>query len=317
MARWLLKSAVQRTISWLPNSQWWNGLFQRYVTGGLRLAPHGEFRGKLLAAARHHDYYRLHSRQPAHELRVLEIGTGWFPIIPIAFYLLGASSVHTFDIVRLVRRDTFRKTLDCFQACLRDGELLKILTGIRPGRLARFQQCLIDQAALSPEAFLARLDIHYSVSDFTSNVLPSASFDYLFTHGVLEHLPGPVLSRMLAQFHRLSLAGSVMGHYIGLQDQFSQIDRSITPFHNLQFSSRAWRWLDSPLIPQNRFRIADYRRFYRDAGFEIVAEDNTLGSKEDLDRVRLAPEFRHHSSADLLVRFSWLVGRPAPSRDDL
>ena len=34
MPNWKLKTAVQRVISWLPKSYYWNGLLQNYVTKG-------------------------------------------------------------------------------------------------------------------------------------------------------------------------------------------------------------------------------------------------------------------------------------------
>jgi hypothetical protein len=64
------------------------------------------------------------------------------------------------------------------------------------------------------------------------------------------------------------------------------------------------------MIPQNRLRISDYRRAYSDAGFEIVAEEDLNGAESDLASVRLAAEFEHYDKQELLVLFSWLVGRP-------
>jgi hypothetical protein len=100
-----------------------------------------------------------------------------------------------------------------------------------------------------------------------------------------------------------------MSHYVCIADQFT-FDKSITGFNNLRYSTHAWRWLKSPLVPQNRLRISDYRCAYADAGFEIVAEEDRSGAERDLASIRLAAEFEHYDKQDLLVLFSWLVGRP-------
>jgi len=95
-----------------------------------------------------------------------------------------------------------------------------------------------------------------------------------------------------------------------MADQFSSFDRSITPFNNMRYSSRAWRWLDSPIIPQNRLRASDYSQAYRNAGFEIVAREDVNGAQSDLASVKIATEFARYSRDDLLVLYSWLIARP-------
>ena len=101
-----------------------------------------------------------------------------------------------------------------------------------------------------------------------------------------------------------------MSHYIGIADQFSFLDKSITPFNYMRYSSRAWRWLNSPVIPQNRLRISDYCRAYDRAGFGVAFREDTNGAESDLASIRLAAGFKHYDKQDLLVLFSWLVGRP-------
>jgi hypothetical protein len=43
----------------------------------------------------------------------------------------------------------------------------------------------------------------------------------------------------------------------------------------------------------------------------LVREESTSGKKEDLERVTLAPEFRHYSREDLLVLHSFLTAKLA------
>jgi hypothetical protein len=117
------------------------------------------------------------------------------------------------------------------------------------------------------------------------------------------------LTGIFAEFKRLASPHAAMSHYIDLYDQFSIFDRSITPFNFLRYSTNRWKWLRSPLIPLNRLRISDYRALHDPAGFAIIKEVNTSGSVDDLGKVRLAREFQHYSTADLLVMTAWLVSR--------
>ncbi len=102
-----------------------------------------------------------------------------------------------------------------------------------------------------------------------------------------------------------------MSHRINLSDQYCCFDHSITPYNFLRYTSAQWRWLNSPLIGQSRLRISDYREIVAGAGFAILREENSSGSPEVLAKVRLAPEFKQYSPADLLVLHSWMTARLA------
>jgi hypothetical protein len=310
MGSWILKTALQRAISGLPRSHWWNGLLQRYVTGGLRIQPYGEFQEKLRACRRHFEYYRAFSRQPREDFNAVEIGTGWFPVIPIGLYLCGAREIWTYDIVRLLAKDTFSKVIEYFCLFAQTGEISKILSAVRPSAVSTLMELAPLAAKASPVDFLERLNIHALVKDVRNSGLADGSVNMVFSNGVFELLEPTMVSEILAEIRRLSSSDSVMSHYICIADQFANFDKSITRFNNLQYSAGAWRWLKSPLVPQSRLRISDYRRAYVDAGFEIVAEEDLNGAESDLASIKLAPEFLHYDLKDLLVLYSWLVGRP-------
>jgi hypothetical protein len=200
--------------------------------------------------------------------------------------------------------------MEHFCVFARTGELNAILPAVRPSAVAMLTEQAPLASELSPVEFLERLNIHAVVQDVRSSGLANRSVDMVFSHGVLEHLPPPMLSEALAELRRLCSGSSVMSHFIGMADQFANFDRSITPFNNMRYSDRAWRWWNNSLIPQNRLRVSDYRRAYGEAGFEIVAEEDLSGAESDLASIRLAPEFARYDRKDLLVLFSWLVGRP-------
>src|SRR2546422_7718675 len=90
---------------------------------------------------------------------------------------------------------------------------------------------------------------------------------------------------------------------------------TLFPYTTLFRTAKQWRWLDSPLTSQNRLRITDYRALFRETGFEILREESDMGSADDLARIKLAPEFQHYQTQDLLVLHSFITGRfthPSP-----
>ena len=94
MPSWMLKDALQHVIGRLPRSHWWNGLFQKYVTKGY-YPSRESFEAKLNCCRQHLDYYLRFSPAPKSEFAVLELGTGWWPIVPLGLYLCGASEIWT------------------------------------------------------------------------------------------------------------------------------------------------------------------------------------------------------------------------------
>lgn len=309
MKRWIVKSAVQRAISWLPRSHWWNGLLQKHVTKGLELTP-ASFEAKLQCCRTHFEYYQTYGPKDRSDFTALEIGTGWFPIVPVGFYLCGAATIRTFDVAPLVSRYTLRQTARRFCEYEEDGTLQRVLPGLRAERMAQLRRVIAQADHESPAALLKTLNIQTVVGDARRTGLPAESTDLVFSTVTLEHIPREVLAGLFAEFRRISSKGALMSHYIGMADQFASFDHSITPYNFMKYPAKRWRLLDNPIIPQNRLRVSDYRKLIEAARFRIVEQRDRSGDLEDLRRVELAPHFRKYSTEDLLVLFSWFVAQP-------
>lgn len=308
MSSWLLKTTVQHLFAALPRPAWWNGLMQRYVTRGLRLQPYGEFQAKAKAGRRHFRNYYDSSRRPRENFSVVEAGTGWFPIIPIALHFCGAGKIWTYDIVALMQPDTFQQVVKHFCSFATTGELYDVLPEAKRDRVSDFLS--LARSPMPPIEFLRCLNIRAVIGDVSDTQLDSGSIDFVFSHGVLEHFPLPLLAKTAMEFRRICHRSSVMSHFVGMADQFSFSDKSITPFNNLRYSARVWEWLDSPIIPQNRLRTPDYIDILTTAGFEILVRDDINGMESDLAKIHLAHEFCRYRRSDLRVLYSWLISRP-------
>src|ERR1041385_5886238 len=113
MPHWLIKASLHRVISWLPTPYFWNGLLQQYFSHSLELTIE-QFETRL-DHCHHHFNTWLETRagQPG-DVRVLELGTGWFPTVPVGLYLCGAAEIWTFDIAPFLRRGRLKVMLDRF-----------------------------------------------------------------------------------------------------------------------------------------------------------------------------------------------------------
>jgi len=88
--------------------------------------------------------------------------------------------------------------------------------------------------------------------------------------------------------------------FVDYQDHYSYADSSISVYNFLQYEAREWvRWSPS-LQFQNRLRHADYLAMYQDAGFDIVQDEPTAGSAEDVRLVGALPLASRFQTADEL-----------------
>ena len=110
MKIWVLKAIIQKTISFLPFSNSINYLFQKYVTKGVYLTD-SYFYDKLKHASEHIDSYKKHTGIEVAETSI-EIGTGWYPVVPIALFLCGAQKIYSIDISSLTSRERIVTTID-------------------------------------------------------------------------------------------------------------------------------------------------------------------------------------------------------------
>lgn len=313
MSSWLLKTAIQKTFSALPCSNWWNELVQKYITHTLDLEREGEFQNKLEACRQHTSYYQAAAKRSIAGAKIVELGTGWFVIIPIGLFLQGASEIWSWDIVRHLRRDTFKRTLELFIHYEENNLLHEFLPSIKPDRLRRLHEVAAANDRRAPHELLEQFNIHALIGDARRSGLKSQSVDFIFSHQVLEHLTPQQLANIFVEFRRLLKRHGVMCHNIGLADQFASFDSSITPFNYLKYSKRQWKLFDNSIIPQNRLRVPDYRELLEQGGFCVTTEDNLSGAPEDLRSVKLAAEFSRYSFDELLVLYSWIVATTAPA----
>lgn len=296
---WWLKAGIQGTLSLLPQPQRWNRLFQRYVTRSLRLRA-ATFERKWAQALRHHANWR--SQRAYAPRAVLELGTGWHPVVPCGLALLGVEQVHTLDVQSLVSAQTLAETLQLFDARL--GEEPSDLP-IDRDRLALLRD-LVRRPPRDPHAALARLGVHTLAADARATPLEAGTIDLFVSNNTLEHIDGAMIAAIFDDFGRLARPGAVMSHFIDMADHYASFDPRITVYNFLQFTDARWRLFDNELQHQNRLRVTDFRELHRNSGWRLLVEEN-VSDPQAFGGVDLAPRFRAYPSEDCMVYSSWLT----------
>ncbi|MBN2306197.1 MAG: class I SAM-dependent methyltransferase [Anaerolineae bacterium] len=311
MPSWYLKAAVQGTLARMPARRRLNYVMQRHITKNLTLDT-DLFEGRLKKCWQHfHNYARATSVEtpPAH---VIDLGTGWHPIIPVGLFLCGVSKIWSVDIDPLVYRNLLEEMLIQFVAYAENGRLKDFLPGLHEERLPALQDALNKTTNAAPlDEVFAALHIELWIADAQHTGLEPGSIDLFTSNYTLEHVPGEVICGIFAEFRRLAKPTAAMSHLIDVKDHYANFDGSITPYNFLKFSDRTWRWFNNDLLYQNRCRLNDYRRLHEETGFRVVFEDHEPGDVEQFRRVELAPQFQNYASdEDMSASLGWFVSVP-------
>lgn len=306
--RWVAKAIVQNTLAALPRGVAVNAVLQRHGTRSTVLTPDRVVEKLSRVVPMHLRHLEEHSPRQLGETRVLEVGTGFTPIVPLGLYLAGVRSVHTVDIVELTTVRSVEELLRCLESASRTGLLRRLCPWVDEAREAEMRAARSGSADLTQ--LLQRFGVTYEVGTALHVSLGEGAVDLAVSNNVFEHVPPGVIGGILRESARVGSSDVVVSHHIDLRDHYAKFDRRIDVFHNLRFSERQWRLLNSRLEPQNRLRYPDYLTVFADAGFQIVSEDLRQGNEELLRKTRLAPEFRRYSTDDLRVIDMWVAARP-------
>lgn len=303
MRKWILKAVIQKIISYLPGKHRVNYLFQKYVTRGVRLSDY-YFEDRLIHLRQHLAFFEKYKGDPQ-GARLLELGAGWYPVIPVGFFLAGADLVYTVDISRLMDKQNLLTTLRCYERYHREGRLNNL--PFRPERFAELHTILETAAGKPLEELLAALHLQYLVVDARRLPLHAAAVDMVCSNNTFEHIHPPVLRDLLPEFRRILRPDGLMSHFIDMSDHFAHLDPGITIYHFLRFSGNAWRRIDNSIQPQNRWRITHYRRLYRELGLPITEELPRPGDLAALRTVPLAPPFNALPEEEVAVSHCYVV----------
>jgi SAM-dependent methyltransferase len=302
--RWLAKAALQKGLGVLPQGERLNYVFQRRVLHSLP-AGDGALRQKFSRAMQHLGAYEEHGPEiSAAEATFYEFGAGWDLAIPVAYALLGVSRQVLVDIRPSARVELVNDSLASYERLRRELEGVA-RRELRPlgGPISRLDE--LEE----------RFGIRYlAPCDARGTGLPAESLEFVSSTDTCEHIPGADLAEIFRECFRLLRPGGAFSCRIDLQDHYAYFDRSLSRYHFLRYSDRAWSLVNSPLHYQNRLRSPEYLQLVRDAGFELVVEKPSGPSEEgrtELARLPLAERFRDFTPDELGVTvLSFVAVRP-------
>lgn len=304
---WRVKGLVQKTLSAAPGGACINDRLQR-TAGGLRdvdASVDSKVVDDWIVLARL--LGELNVRIPGAVL--VEVGTGWFPVLPLCFALAGARACHTFDVARHLDARLTRRAIARLEVHL---SAIADAAGLGFAEVLERYQYVSDAPDVS--AALARAGVRfYAPADAAQTGLDDRSVDAVFSNSVLEHVPREGIAAILRETARIVKPGGVSLHSVNCGDHYAYFDRSITPINYLKYSDRQWRLWNNRLLYQNRLRPADFLRLAEDAGLRIVLSRYTPKERllNLLPALGVAEEFQRYPPEQLCATSIDFAGRPA------
>ncbi|WP_428263808.1 methyltransferase domain-containing protein [Haliangium sp.] len=309
---WRIKGTIQKLLSVVPGGVRANDLLQRTV-GQLR---HFEVNvgSKVYDWSIHVDH--LNSLELSIEgKRVFEIGTGWFPTLPVCFWLVGAGSCLTYDLNRHLDQSLSFRMVRAL-----GGQLDRIADTVNLDRAVVAERHRELLRARDLDELLARAHIEYHApADATTSGLPDGSVDIIFSNSVLEHVPPAVLDALMRESYRILRPGGLVVHSVNCGDHYAYFDKRINFMNYLQYSEAEWQRWNNDLQYQNRLRPQDFVDVTIEAGFDmlICMREPKPDLLAALPSTRIAPEFAHYPPEELAAKSVDIVAtKPVPTHAD-
>ncbi len=248
------------------------------------------------------------SIRPIESLAVMEIGSGWQPLIPVLFSLAGATRVLVTDLNPLCSPATWLATLDALAA-----NRSLILEGLGVSEAA-LDEALTWEPSWSLNEVFRRLRLEYwAPCDCRKMDLPDGSLDLITSRAVLEHIPPEVIREIFLECRRLLRQGALMCHVIDNSDHWAHRDGHISKVNFLKYPDAVFRWTYlNALNYQNRLRHPEYIEILDRAGFDIVREERVIdpAALVALSTLPLSERFRRFSTEDLATVTSFVMASP-------
>jgi len=237
---------------------------------------------------------------------VLEIGSGWEPLVPLLFALCGVDRVYLADSNYLLDSASLHGTLEIIRLSKeRIVEKLKI----DPQQFDR--KFASDSSSVGE--FIERFRFTYlAPCDCQRLTFGGSVLDFVISRAVFEHIPPEIIDGILAETRRILKPGGLICHFIDNSDHWEHSDKTISRINFLRFSDRTFRWTHlNRLDYQNRLRHVEYAKMIKKHGFETVRDERIIdaGLIAALPALPLAPRFREFSAEDMVTTDSRFLAR--------
>ena len=307
--RWKLKSKIQNTLSLLPSSVSYGVYYQiQRNFGGLKqIDPISKLQAGIETWKRivAKDYNPV-------DKTFLEIGTGRIPLVPLSYWLMGATQTITVDLNPYLKGELVKESLEYIAT---NQDKIKNLFGSLLNS-SRFEQLLtFSQADFTVREFLDLCQIEYlAPSNAADTQLPPQSIDFHTSYTVFEHISPEVLKQILLEGNRIIKDDGLFIHKIDYGDHFAHSDPHICAINFLQYSDEEWdKYAGNRYMYMNRLRHDDFLDLYKSVGHQIVDAELDISPRSqkllESQAIELDRRFSSKSKEILSIAASWMISK--------
>lgn len=301
---WRVKGVIQKGLSLTPGGVRLNTLLQ-HVLGGMRNYD-SAIAGKVSEWTTSMGYLS-DVGFAIRGAKIMEVGTGWHPVLPLCFILGGADSIATFDIVRLLGQTVTFRLLDGLEKYIpKIAEVAGEDSASIQARLSEYR------CSKNLDELLSKSRIEYfAPADGRATGLEADSIDLIYSNSVLEHVPPEAIRGLMEESFRVLKPGGLVMHNVACNDHYASFDKSISYVNFLQYGEREWRFWNNPIQYQNRLRAPEFVELATKAGFEVINKKIHVrpGTLEALASLRIAPQFEGFSRDEIATTTVDFIGR--------
>jgi SAM-dependent methyltransferase len=308
--RWKLKAKIQNAVSRLPSAASYAAYYwiQRHFGALRRLNPVN----RLTAAIEIWKRIQGQGCNPAGKV-FLEVGTGRVPLVPLAYWLMGAEKTITIDLNPYLKPEL---VLDSLRYISANRQKIPDLFGHLLDR-KRFDELLLfsKDSNFPVSSFLELCRVEYiAPGDAADTRLPDRSIDFHTSYTVFEHIPLEILRHILEEGNRIMRSGGLFVHRIDYSDHFSHSDKSISAINFLKYSDDEWKkYAGNRYMYMNRLRHDDFITLFESTGHEVVETMPSIDERaQELLRsgsLELNDRFRSKPKDILAITGAWIVSR--------
>lgn len=187
---------------------------------------------------------------------VIEIGSGWLPLMPYFFKYLGnVSTVETYDLNKHYNKKNISNL---------NLEFSKKF-GIPVVRTQNGKFNLPEGIRYYPKTDLSKV--------------PIKNAELVFSRFVLEHV-SPLDIKKLHQKFKEELPEAYIIHLISPSDHRAYVDKNLSNQDFLRFNEEEWKKKQTRFDYHNRLRLPQYLEIFKDLGYEILLLEFESEKKE-------------------------------------
>ncbi len=307
VSKWKLKAVVQKGISFLPYKEKANYFFQKHITKGVVLNDE-HFENKIQHSLDHIKYFNKYG-ETGSDKKIIELGSGWYPIIPIMMYLTNTGKVTSVDIQSWMTKETQLTTIRKFIEWREKGRLNTFLSDIDEEKWKILVYIDNNPDIYSKDIINKTIGLELLLQDARELSLADHSIDLICSNNTYEHIYADILIGIIKEFSRIIKPKGVMSHFIDLSDHFAHYDKNINIYNFLKYNKKSWDIIDNSIQPQNRLRFKDYREMYNELSIPITEESIRPGDIDAVKSLKINTEFDNYTTEDLAVSHGYIISK--------